>query len=438
MILKKGALATMALILACAVWAGDGIPMGSAIFYPSIEANYTGTDNIYLQNNTMPYGNVSNYWWQIRPSVGFLFPFKESYVRVDAGYQYVDYGKGYTPGTHDTYTGDIVGVFKFGHGNSFTFSDNYIHGLQEVNKFDPGYEQYYNNTPFNSNAFKMAVDFAINKSNTLGVYAIYNDVSFTDVSPNTSVPFFSYQQVGGGLLWKYNYRPNADWLMDVSYLYNKPTSKVWDEGLLYNVNSKKYNAWMALTGIEGDMGTMLSGYAKVGWATLNYDNSFSNFNGFVAKVGLGIKPSEFFRINLDLNRIPYQSAYNVNNYYTATGGQVALTQQVTRHFFWTAGYFYQENAYPDFTSAYPLGIGGATSNEFIYSAGEKRNDKISRAFAELGYHFTKQWSVKFNYQYEDRNSNIQYTDPTPGLYWGYHQPYSYTENRYTLSAKFGW
>ncbi len=167
MTVKSKVLFALVIALSCAAWAGDGIPMGNAVFYPSIEAVYTHTDNIYLQDSTMPNGNVSDNFWVIRPMLGFEFPFKESYVRLDLGYQYQDY-QTYNLSTHDTYTADLKGIFKFGNGHSFTFQDNFIRGLQEVSKFDPGYEQYYSNTPFNNNDLRLGLDFAINKLNTLG------------------------------------------------------------------------------------------------------------------------------------------------------------------------------------------------------------------------------------------------------------------------------
>jgi hypothetical protein len=419
--------------IALGAWAGDGIPMGNAVFYPSIEAVYTSTDNLYLQDGTMPNGNENGHFWAIRPTVGFEFPFKESYVRLDIGYQYQDYSSNYNLASHDQYTGNLKGVFKFGNGNSFTIEDGFIHGVQEVTKFDPGYETYYSNTPFNANALRMGLDFALNKLNTLGVYGIYNTVSFTDVNYAFQQPFYDYHQVAGGLLWKYNYRPAANFLLDVRYLENRP-DQAWSAQFFNAYNARKYDQWQALTGIEGNLSQVVSGFVKLGWSSMKFTNDYSNFNGFVGDLGLVFKASKFFEVDLKAQRTPFQSAYNVNNFYTATGGELSLHYQASRYFFVTAGYRYQENDYPDATVGYPFGTGGPTIPEWVLSAGETRNDKISRAYAELGYHFNKQFSMKANYQYEDRNSSIHYFFPV-----GYQRnPYSYTENRVSVSAQFGW
>ncbi len=437
---KSKVLFVLVMALSCAAWAGDGIPMGNAVFYPSVEAVYTHSDNIFLQDASMPYGNTSGSWWSIRPMFGFEFPFEQSYVRLDLGYQYQDWSNGFSTygqpyNNHNTYTGDLKGIVKFGNGHSFTFQDNFINGLREVNKFDPGYEQYYSNTSFDNNALRLALDFAVNKLNTLGVYGFYNTVSFHDVTATFKTPFFDYHQAGGGLLWKYNFRPASTFLVDVRYLENRPDQKVWDWTLHTNVNAKKYDQWQVLTGVDGDLGTVLKGYAKVGWSRLRFQQSAaSDFNGFVADVGLTLRASEFFSVDLKANRTPYQSAYNINNYYTSSGAELALHHQVSRYIFWSAGYRYQENAYPDATAAYPQGPSEPTTDEFLGSAGQTRSDKISRAFAELGYHFNKQFSLKANYQYEDRNSTIKYVD----FYSYLRRPYSYTENRFSVSARFGW
>lgn len=417
-------------------FAGDGIPMGNAIFYPNVEAVYTHTDNLYLQDSTMPSGNMSGYFWQIRPTFGFEFPFKESYFRIDLGYQYQDYAHSYNAGTHSQYNADIKGVFKFGQGHSFSIQDNYLHGLQETTKFDPGYERYWSNTPFNSNNFRAALDFMITQKDSLGGYGIYNIVRFSN-EPNSPQPFFDYDQWGGGVLWRHFFRPQASWIFDARYLENRPDWAGYYQVVNPNMygynNSRKYDEFSAVTGFEGTLGSKVTGYAKGGYSQLHFHNAFSNFQGFVAEVGLGIQAAEFFKVNVDLFRSPYQSAYNVNNYYSITGGELNLHHQVSRYLFWSAGYRYQENQYPQANWAYPYGPYEPTTPEFILTEGQTRRDKIARAFAEVGYHFNKQFSMRANYRYEDRSSTIHYSD-----YWGYHRPYSYTENRISLQAQFGW
>jgi hypothetical protein len=428
------ALAGFLAVVSLAAVAGDGIPMGNAVFYPSIEAVYTHTDNLYLQDSTMAYGNLSSYWWQVRPALGFEFPFKDSYVRLDLGYQYQDYGNGYEISTHNQYDATLKGIFRFSNGGRLTFEDNFIRGVQETTKFDPGYERYYSNTPFDNNLLKVGIDFDLNKRNSLGAYGLYNIVRFdAENDPNNPSPFFDFTQTGGGLLWKYHFRPKSALILDGRYLENSPDINSWDQWLYVNANNRKYDEFRAVTGWEGDMGSRVNGFARAGWARLRFHNTFSNYSGLVADVGLEINAAEFFKVKVDLFRTPYQSGYNVNNYYTSTGGELELHHQVSRYLFWAAGYRYQENAYPNHNEAYPLGPSYPTTAEYLLTAGQNRSDKISRAFAELGYHFNKQFSLRANYRYEDRNSSISYIDFT-----GYHRPYSYTENRLSLQAQFGW
>ena len=69
-------IALIAVGAAVGVFAGDGIPIGNAVFYPSVEAVYTHTDNLFLQDPNMnsingDYGNVSDSFWgdQAHPRV---------------------------------------------------------------------------------------------------------------------------------------------------------------------------------------------------------------------------------------------------------------------------------------------------------------------------------------------------------------------------------
>lgn len=420
-------------IIAVSAFAGDGIPMGNAVFYPSVEAVYTNTDNLFLADPSMPNGNVSDSFWLIRPALGFEFPFKQSYVRLDLAYQYKDYDH-FQLSDHNTYDGHLVGNFKFGNGATLRLDEQFVQGVQETLKFDPGYEQYFGNTPFHQNDFKIGVEMPMGQRDSLELYALSTIVRFdnsTDVTDQR--PFYDYDQVGGGVTWRHHYSELSNWLADVLYMNNTPQHQPADIVLMTDPN-KKYDAWRGMVGWEGAASKRFGGYAKVGYESMRFpDNAYSEFSGLVVDAGLGYTPSEFLKVNLSLFRNPYQSTYNVNNYYTSTGGDLQVHQEVSRYFFWTAGYRYQENAYPDAVVADVYGYGLVTSPEFFLTQGEVRKDKIGRAFGEVGFHLNKQFSVRANYQYEDRNSNIHYFDAGVDK-----KPYTYTENRVMIQAQLGW
>lgn len=430
MIGKRSWLAVAAVVVSAAVWAGDGIPIGNAVFYPSVEAVYTHTDNLFLQDSSMPNGNVSDSFWEIRPMLGIEFPFKESSIRLDFGYQYKDY-RTYQLSSHNTYYGDFKGNFKFANGMALDLENHYIRGVQEVLEFDPGYEQYFSNSPFDRDAVQAGLTMPVTALNTLTVYGTYNYVHFTGDNRQQQ-PFYDYDQSAGGLTWKYHYSPVSDFLVDAEYLSSRPTNTAQDVYLYINPN-RKYDQQTYLVGWEGAFGKELTGFAKAGYSKMNFkDNPFSGFSGFVSEVGLGLQTSQHTHFDLKLSREPYQSVYNVNNYYTATGGTLQVQQQVSKIFFWTLGYYYQENRYPDAVVANPAVLGLFPPLEFQLTQGMVRRDDIGRAFAEIGLHPTKQLSLRFNYQHENRHSNINYWDTQ------LRKPYSYAENLFSFQVQLGW
>lgn len=444
--------ALIALGAAISVMAGDGIPMGNAVFYPSVEAVYTHTDNLFLTDPNMgSYGNVSDSFWSIRPTLGFEFPFKESYIRLDLGYQYKDYDT-YTLSSHDSYLGDFKSNFKFSNRAVLRADVRYFRGVQEVNEFDPGYERYFANTPFDRWDINIGADFALDKYNTFGFYGLYDTVHFSENS-DTANPWFDYDQWGGGLTWKYHFRPESSLVLNTEYITNSPHYDAHDLSL-YTVGQRDYDSWKFTVGWEGDASRVMNGYAKVGYQNMHFKSGYdwwylpyynpyyqpywwdwngSNFSGFIFDAGLGFRATETLKFDLKLNRSPYQSTYNMNNYYTATGGTLQIQQQVSRYLFWSAGFLYQENAYPDSTKALYDPNTGFPVYEYWMTQGEFRKDKIDRAYAEIGVHLTKQFSMRANYQHEKRDSNIHYYD-----YLGDHTPYSYSENRFSVQAQLGW
>ena len=429
--MKKVAIVLLAVGLGLSVLAGDGIPVGNAVFYPSVETTYTHTDNLFLQDSTMPLGNFSDSFWLVRPAVGIELPFNESSIRLDLAYQYKDYDH-YTVSSHNSYFADFKGNFKFANGFRLTVDNHFIRGVQEVREFDPGGEQVFGNTPFYREDAKVSLAMPVTQLNTLSVYGLYNKVHFIGGAYQQR-PFYDYTQSGGGLEWAYSLSPVSSWIINGEYLTSKPDVKRQDVFLRTDLN-KKYDRYTFMTGWQGARTEKVTGFAKFGYTKMKFpDNHYSDFSGLVADVGLGFQPAEFFKVDLTLDRKPYQSAYNINNYYTETGGQLQVHQQLSRYLFWTAGYRYQENKYPDRTQ--DVFYSGDVLNFSYYpgTQGQMREDKISRAYGEIGYHLSQQFSIRANYQYEDRNSNIHFYDVM-----GTHRPFSYTENRFSIQAQLGW
>lgn len=414
-----------------AVSAGEGIPMGNAVFYPSVEFIYSHTDNLFLTDSSMG-PTFSDYYWAVRPTLGFEFPFKQSYVRLDVGYQYKDYND-YDLAKHNSWWVGFDSAFKFSNGSKLTLKNNFLQGVQELNKVDPGYEATWGNDTFNYNEFKVAYDFNLNQYNSMGVFGLWNYTDFKDNGTQTQ-PFYGYEQLGAGVHWKYHLNARNNFLAQYTYMNSKDKNFYsWAWGSIDP--GRNYNSNQLLVGWEGSTSKIFSGYAKAGYQEMNFtQNNYADFSGLVVDSALKFNFTELFKLDLNLYRQPYQSAYNVNNYYVAEGAKAQLHQQVTRYFFWTAGYNYQTNNYPNQTKVDTMGGWYVVGDYAWFTQGQDRRDNISRLFGELGFHITRQFSLRVNYWHEDRDSNIHFYD----IYGINREPYSYKEDRFSFQAQLGW
>lgn len=413
-------------------FAGDGIPVGNAVFYPSVEAIYTHTDNLFLLDDSMPFGGEGDSFWMLRPSLGIELPLEQSFFRFNLAYQYKDYRK-FDVGNHNAWFADMDSNFKFKNGGQFYFRDHFVRGVQEVNQFDPGSESTFNNTPFNRNYAQLGFTLPVNKRNTFGLELGHNSIDFS--TPEGDLAFYDYTQFTAEASWKYHYSATSSVVASYTYGDSKQDHVDYGTGMdRLPVLDRDYKSNMFLVGWEGAVASRVSGSAKVGYKEMGFDNGYTDYSGLVGKAALGFQFSEFFRGDLNLFRDAFQSAYNVNNYYTNAGGEFHVTHQVNRYFFWNAGVLFQNNKYPEAAVADVNGDGLYDSPLYLLPwSGLDRKDKINRATAEVGFHFTQQMSLRVNYQYEDRNSNVAFTDVAT-----IYKPFSYTENRFAFQFQVGW
>jgi len=412
----------------------EGIPWGNAYFRPSVEVVYTHSDNIFLIDETMG-DRFDDNIWMIRPQVGLELPFKNSYFKVEAQYEYKDYDN-YNLLHHSTWFGRLDSQFKFSNGSILTIKDHYIQGVQQTNQFDPDMEVVWNAAPFSRNLAQVGYEIPVSTLNSLTIHIAHNFVDFKSDQDSGKIPFYSYGQQIGGLTWKYNYQPLASLVFEYEHTKSSPRT---DNYLYASTDTyllrRDYREDRISFGWEGDSKRRLSGFAKVGYKKMGFkENDMDDFKGLVADMGLAYKLAEFTEIRGDMFRHANQSAFNVNNYYTATGGQLQLHHQFNRHLFGTVGGKYQVNDYPQVVQADADGDGWLDDIQLIYLQGHRRNDEVMQLLAELGYHFNSRISMRFNYVYENRDSNLKYVDH----YGLFRKPYSYDENRLVFQIQMGW
>jgi hypothetical protein len=411
----------------------EGIPWGNAYFRPSVEFVYTHSDNVFLVDKSMGdllHDNI----WMIRPQVGFELPFNNSYLKVDVQYEYKDY-ENYDLIHHDTWFAHLDSQFKFSNGSVLSVRDHYVRGVQQIEQFDPDKEVYWNNSRFTRNEAAVQYDVPVSTLNRLSVNLGHDQVKFKGDSESGTLPFFSYVQKSGGLAWKYNYQPLASLIFEWQHTKSSPKNDDYmNSPIGIYTTSKRYKEDKFLFGWEGNAQRRLSGFAKMGYVRMRFNNDYSNYKGVLADAGLTYKLTEFSDLSTTLFRHANQSAFNVNNFYSTTGTNLRFHHQFNRYLFGTLGGSYQKNSYSEGICADVDGDGLIDSTLFAYTAGQHRNDNIAQFLAEVGYHFNPRISLRFNYLYEDRSSNIKYIDIANVL----RKPYSYVENRFVFQVQMGW
>lgn len=412
----------------------EGIPWGNAYFKPSVEFIYAHSDNIMRVDSSMG-DKMDDNFWIIRPQVGIEFPFENSYVNLAIQYEYKDYDD-YDLKHKNTWGGTLDSQFRFSNNSVLSIKDHFIQGVQQTEQFDPDMEVYWSTTRFSRNLAQIGYDFNLNALNTLGFNLSHNAVDFKGDYDSGVNPFYGYAQTAGGLVWKYHYQPLASLVFEWQHTKSEPKNDNFYYSAIGKYTTKKsYNEDKIMIGWEGSAQRKLHGYAKIGYKRMNFseylDWNYDDYKGIMADAGLTLKLSEFSELSANLFRHGNQSSFNVNNYYTATGADLRLHHQFNRYLFGTLGGKYQKNDYPEAVIYDADHMNWAL---YWYLQGQHRNDKITQILAELGYHFTPRISLRLNYLYENRDSNLNYVD----YYSIVRYPYSYSENRFVFQIQMGW
>lgn len=415
----------------------EGIPWGNSYFKPSIEFIYTHSDNIFRIDPSM--GNkVDDNIWTIRPQIGLEFPFENSFIGLFVQYEYKDY-EDYNLIHHSTWFAHLDSQFKFSNNSVLNIRDHYVQGVQQTEQFDPDMEVYWSMSRFSKNIASLEYSFDVSRLNSLSFHINHTFVNFKGDFDSGILPFFSYDQLSGGILWKYHYAPFASLLFEWEVTKSEPR----DDNYFYKIvglytTEKEYRENRFSMGWEGNYNRRISGFAKIGYKKMDFEDyfglSFKDYKGLVADAGLTFKLDKFTDLNTSIFRHANQSSFNVNNYYTATGIDLRLHHQFSRHFFGTLGGKYQKNDYDEPVLNDINGDGIPEVMMFTYLQGQVREDKIWQYLAEIGYHFNPRLSLRFNYFYEKRDSNLSYIDFANIL----RKPFSYKENRLVFQIQMGW
>jgi len=173
--------------------------------------------------------------------------------------------------------------------------------------------------------------------------------------------------------------------------------------------------YQARIGVSGELTSKISGVAKVGYQSRDYDEDTpEDFDGLVAYVNLTAALSDRTKLVLDAERDLVASTFFDSAYYTSSSVGLTLEQKIFNK--WTASLSagYQEKDYP---SDVTLQVGSATFWAFPFgfvdvpiNQTDKRKDEILTAGAELTYHIRDWASLSLAYDYKNSDSNFRAFD----------------------------
>ncbi len=372
----------------------EGIIVGNGILRPSFELLLEHDDNIFLTATN----KIDDLIYLVRPGIEYEVPFNQSSFKVGAVLQYKDF-QDYQFDDNLSPLGSFDLLLKFSNGLTLNLADRYISGVLEVDEIDPDAELLFGKERFRKNGGRFSLRYDFTTRDGIGISADVTDLSFD----NSTSLFYDYTKTGAAISYFHLLHPLVELNVTAKYLDLSHNSA---ESFRDATGSE---AWI---GLKGELTQTLSGSARIGFRSLAYDdNEFSgeDFSGLVAEANLSQKLANQATLDLLLHRSSNQSNFAPDvNFYTATRGGLEYHQRIDKLFF-SLGGFYQVNDYPN--ESLLLGLGS-------------RNDKLLRARLSIGYYFMPTLSLRANYRYDDKDSNLDTYDYTSNAFlvdlrWGY-------------------
>lgn len=390
-----------------------GIPVGAFLFSPSLELIYENKDNIFLADKgdcvDDMMGKCSDSLYVVRPRLMLELPVAENYFRLVYIPQYRDY-KNYPFNDNWSHFVDFQAVVDSPSGFQLKLADRLVRGVLETNEYDAGHEVAYGAEPFMKDGATLDIGYAITETDYLGAEINYNVVRFD----NPTSLFYDYDTLEGGLAYRRNVGPLMNFFLGAGASRGNVDETQTD-------SFRNFTGWYGRGGIDGEIAANLSGKISLGYANQKFDKmtdgSRQEFSGLIADCRLTYGFAEGSSVELELSRSPYFSNFDTNAFYTADKIGLTLDMMLVGKLFGSLGGSWQQNDYDQASSA-PW-------------EGKKRSDDLTRLSVGLGYHFTDYLSLRANYRYEDRNSNIDWVDAA-------HPGNSYTANTFLVNLVVGY
>lgn len=408
----------------------EGIPMGHAQFFPSVIVESGRNSNIFSQSEE--YGNVvPDIYSYIRVPLLWRLPFRQS--RWDLSYapgwnNYKENDELDGP-VHDL---DTEVELNFSSGAQLSIRGGVLLDYLNTQAFGAG-EVVYSDQRYTFTEAYVEFEHPFNLGHGMRAQVAYQDLNFNESGRNSFVD--------------YTLRD-----LDLSYLkflgpgttlaFALTMSRNDQERLVLETEEGKWSRDGFQVGLEHNFDERDLAQFYVGYDVLSFDRSDdADYAGVVGRFIYQRALTPVVYIQAELVRDPYQSVFNVNNYYLTDRVAVNLLFRPPGRMFFVLAAAFQRNGYPDITQEFcrsdagtvpePIPPGETCPDGSVpatglgeESIGIRRQDYLLRWTAGLGVQFNRTSALEFRYQQLSRTSNTPEVEFDTGVV--------------SLEFRFGW
>jgi len=431
---------------------GEGLNVGHFLLYPSVDFEYTDSDNVFYSSQDLPEDQIiKSGMTVVRPRILMDLPIGGNRIRWVYSPLYRDYtSKSFVQTQRFSHYFDFEALHT---GPVVTVRGGYhlVLGTEELREVDRGGELVFGTTPFKAYVTEAEVTLSMGARNGISVLPLYNAVAFDDSTPNSLIGYRRRQI-------EIRFQHAVSLTSQVFAFYSHEDSQQDREQVLFG--NVSYDARTAGLGLRRTLNREVVAFLHAGYKEMDFKGgSNSNFRGPAVDANATWQVSDVTVLALSGVHQAFQSFYINNNYYLDTEVRFRLTHQVGRNVFWDTSIGFLNNRYADpldisVTAETPPGqdcepmipdpgdpsqlICGGDGRIDIYeslqpSVGRRRHDRLYRAEVGAGWQLSPLLRLFIGYNSERRRSNVEQIVSGQTV-----DPFAYSVNRILFRLEAGW
>lgn len=396
----------------------EGIQGRHAIFYPSLELVYQHDDNYYLA----PSNEVSAETFIAHAHFALEVPGTRQYLRMEYAPQWrnVNVSQGVDPNIDDvSHFWNLKARLKATSVFGVDIDHEFTSGILESYEIDPNRE-FVNKAADQFTRNDIQVNFHWSGSRQTAIIGVgKEDTNFDDNGSTTAWFEVDGWNLGGEYRWKF--APLTNFVVAYNHEDVREDYTEAFTNANYGLDSLDSRSENLGFGFDGEMGRTTTGRAVIGFKSLNFDDNLGysdDWAGVTLRADVTKSFSRWTKLIFNAERTANFSGYGEQNaageynaYYVSNRASFTLDNQPQgAKVGWSLIGQFQRNGYD---TATPSGSG----------VEKERQDDIARLRAEVGFHPLEHLSLRLNYQWEERQSNMS--------------KYDYTDNIIAFQVQFG-